>query len=267
MRWGRLRDESGAAFTAAFASGTLANTMLVTYHREGKLTRKEMIITYLVNTGLPVYLLHLPTTFFIILPLTREAGLVYMGLTLAAACLKSSGLLLYSRFKLPSSERSGTTPLGRPRKEAGSWMVEVWKKFKVRFSRVILFTIPIYVLIFFLNEGGLFAWIREGMARWISLSFFPVEAASVVVFSVAAEFTSGMAAAGALLDAGALSIKQTVIALVLGSIVAAPIRAFRHQLPYLAGIFSPGLGTKLLLLSQGTRILSLMLVTIPFFLW
>jgi hypothetical protein len=157
--------------------------------------------------------------------------------------------------------------LPRPKKEAGSWSKEVWKKFRVRFSRVLLYTIPIYVFIFLLNEGGLFIWMREGMARWISLSFFPVEAASVVIFSIAAEFTSGMAAAGALLDAGALTVKQTVIALVLGSIVAAPIRAFRHQLPYLAGIFNPGFGTRLLALSQGTRILSLILVTIPLFFW
>jgi hypothetical protein len=101
----------------------------------------------------------------------------------------------------------------------------------------------------------------------VALSFLPVEAASVVIFSVAAEFTSGMAAAGALLDAGALTVPQTVIALMLGSMVATPFRALRHQLPSHAGIFSPGLGGELLVLSQGLRILSLLVVLIPYGIW
>jgi hypothetical protein len=94
-----------------------------------------------------------------------------------------------------------------------------------------------------------------------------VEAASVVIFSVAAEFTSGMAAAGALMDAGALSVPQVVIALILGTLVATPIRALRHQLPSHMGIFSPALGTQLLFLSQGLRIASLLLVTVPYAVW
>ena len=76
--------------------------MLVTLYQEGKISRREMTITYLFNNGLPVYLLHLPTTFFIILPLTRQAGLIYLGLTLAAAVLRSVALLVYGRLRLPA---------------------------------------------------------------------------------------------------------------------------------------------------------------------
>jgi hypothetical protein len=94
-----------------------------------------------------------------------------------------------------------------------------------------------------------------------------MEAASVVIFSVAAEFTSGMAAAGAFLQTGVLTVHQTVLALVLGNIVATPIRALRHQLPTHVGIFSPGLGTRLLLLSQGMRLISLVLVAAPYAWW
>ena len=84
LRWGHLRKECGASFTAAFFSGILANTMLVTLYQEGRISRQELTITYLLNSALPVFLLHLPTTFFIILPLTRQAGLIYLGLTLSA---------------------------------------------------------------------------------------------------------------------------------------------------------------------------------------
>ncbi len=267
LGWGHLKKESGASFTAAFFSGILANTMLMTFYQEGKISRREMTLTYLINNGLPVYLLHLPTTFFIILPLTREAGLIYLGLTLAGALLRSAALLAYARGHLPGDAGPENAEMVAAPARKEKLLNEIWRKFTQRFARVILYTLPIYILIFVVNDWGLFQWLRQAAASHVAVSFLPVEAASVVIFSVAAEFTSGMAAAGAFLQAGALTVQQTVIALVLGNIVATPIRTLRHQLPSHAGIFSPKLGTELLILSQGVRLLSLILVTIPYGIW
>ena len=267
LHWGHLRRESGAAFTAAFFSGIMANTMLATLYQEGKISRRELAVTYLFNNGLPVYLLHLPTTFFIILPLTRQAGLIYLGITLAAALLRSVALLFYGRLALPAAaEGAGGEAAPLPAKKAGL-LREIWQKFQKRFSRVILFTLPIYFFIFVLNDLGMFKWLRDAAAAHVSLGFLPMEAASVVIFSVATEFTSGIAAAGAFMQAGALTVPQTVMALVLGNIVATPIRGLRHQLAANVGIFSPKLGTQLLLLSQSLRLLSLVMVAIPYAIW
>jgi hypothetical protein len=267
LRWGHLKPESGASFTAACFSGILANTMLMTFYQEGKLSRREMTLSYLFNGGLPTYLLHLPTTFFIILPLTREAGLIYLGLTLAAALLRSAALLLYTRLRLPAAPAGDPPVTVPPQAPKTNLAKEIWGKFRRRFSRVVFYTLPIYLVIFVANDWGLFKWLREAAAGHVAVSFLPVEAASVVIFSVAAEFTSGMAAAGAFLQAGALSVPQTVLALILGNIVATPIRALRHQLPSHAGIFTPKLGAELLLLSQGLRLASLILITLPYALW
>jgi hypothetical protein len=268
LRWGHLKRESGASFTAAFFSGILANTMLWTFYQEGKLSREEMTLTYLFNGGLPVYLLHLPTTFFIILPLTREAGLIYLGLTGIAALLRSVAILLLARWRLPSLPDAGEEiALTPPPAAKGKIYREIWRKFRRRFSKVALYTLPIYCLIFLASDWGVFTWLRDAAASHVALSFLPMEAAGVVIFSVAAEFTSGMAAAGAFLQTGALTLHQTVLALVLGNIVATPIRALRHQLPTHVGIFSPGLGTRFLLMSQGLRLLSLVLVAVPYALW
>ena len=267
LRWGHFKRASGASFTAAFFSGILSNTLLWTFYQEGKLSRGEMTLTYLFNGGLPVYLLHLPTTFFIILPLTREAGLIYLGLTGIAALLRSVALLLLARWRLPGGPGSeGEAPIPPPPRK-GKISQEIWRKFRWRFSRVVLYTLPIYCLIFLANDRGLFTWLREAAASRVSLSFLPMGAASVVIFSLAAEFTSGMAAAGAFLQTGALTVHQTVLALILGNIVATPIRALRHQLPTHVGIFSPGLGTRFLLMSQGLRLLSLVAVAVPYALW
>ncbi|MGA8572104.1 MAG: hypothetical protein WB560_06525 [Desulfobaccales bacterium] len=267
LRWGHLRKECGASFTAAFFSGILANTMLVTLYQEGRIGRRELTITYLLNSALPVFLLHLPTTFFIILPLTRQAGLIYLGLTLSAAVLRSVLLMVYSRWRLPV-ESGGEFAVAAPdpgRKEG--LRREIWQKFQRRFYRVILFTMPIYVLIFALNDWGMFKWLEGAAASHVSLGLLPMKAASVVMFSVAAEFTSGMAAAGAFLQAGALTVPQTVIALVLGNIVATPVRALRYQLATNVGIFSPKMGIELLVLGQGLRLLSLVAVAAPYAIW
>jgi len=266
LRWGHLRRECGASFTAAFFSGILANTMLVTLWQEGKISRREMTVTYLLNSGLPVYLLHLPTTFFIILPLTKQAGLIYLGLTLSAAAIRTAAYLVYARVRLPAAQ--GETSVAAPspaKKEA--LIQEIWGKFRQRFSRVILYTLPIYLLIFVLNDGGFFKWLRQATAAHVAVGFLPMEAASVVIFSVATEFTSGMAAAGAFMQAGTMTVQQTVLALILGNIVATPIRAIRHQLPSHMGIFSPKLGTEYLLLSQGLRLVSLAVVAVPYVVW
>ena len=267
LRWGNLHRESGASFTAAFFSGILANTMLVTLYQEGKISRREMTITYLFNNALPVYLLHLPTTFFIILPLTRQAGLIYLGLTLAAAVLRSVALLVYGRLRLPQ-DNGGAAGVSAPIPETKEKLLqEIWQKLQRRFLRVILYTLPIYFFIFVLNDWGFFKWLQDAATAHVALGFLPMEAASVVIFSVATEFTAGIAAAGAFLQAGALTVPQTVMALVLGNIVATPVRALRHQLPTNVGIFAPKLGTELLLLSQGLRLLSLLMVAVPYAVW
>jgi hypothetical protein len=97
-------------------------------------------------------------------------------------------------------------------------------------------------------------------------SFMPMESLSVIILSFAAEFTSGFAAAGALLEAGVLTVKQTVVALLLGNILGFPVRALRHQLPRYIGIFSPKMGTQLLLLGQSFRVSSIVVVGIIYYL-
>ena len=129
-----------------------------------------------------------------------------------------------------------------------------------RLLRIVVYVVPIYALVFMVNAMGGFDVARGWMARFVVTSILPVESLSVVILSFAAEFTSGFAAAGALMEAGVLTMKQTVIALLAGNIIAFPIRALRHQLPRYMGIFSPKLGLQLLLLGQTLRIFSLIAV-------
>ena len=100
LRWGHLQESSAAAFTTALASSVAANTMLMNSYQDKSITRQELILSALVLT-LPTYLLHLPTTFFIITPFVGRIGVVYLVILLAAALLRTFLFLAYGRLTLP----------------------------------------------------------------------------------------------------------------------------------------------------------------------
>ncbi|MEG6506192.1 nucleoside recognition domain-containing protein [Nitratidesulfovibrio sp. 1201_IL3209] len=289
-RWGRLPDDSGAAFATAFLSAAASNSLLMEAHMAGRLSPRELRLSYLLNSGLPVFLLHLPTTFFVVGPLARTAGIIYLTLNGVAALLRTALVLLLTRRAGPP-EKAGGPPSGQlsasprasgphvssPRASAShisgiaapatlperlrSALALVGTRFRRRIGRMALFTAPTYLAMYALHQAGVFDALRDLAAGGLDLGILPVQAAGVVVFSAAAEFSAGVAAAAALLDAGSLDTAQTALALVLGTIVATPIRALRHQLPSHTGIFTPRLGLVLLVQSQLFRVASLAAVT------
>jgi hypothetical protein len=247
-----------------------ANAMLLEFFKGGRITRRQLFLTNFVNQ-LPAYFLHLPTTFFIVIPLTGRAGALYFLLTFLAALLRTLFFLVYARFSAPKPAQEKAEPAGNDhRPPSGGCQERIWqgirRKFPARLTQVVVYVVPIYIAVFLVNTVGLFDQTRNWLARYVVTTFIPVEALSVVILSFAAEFTSGFAAAGALMEAGMLTTRQTVLALLIGNLVAFPIRALRHQLPHYMGIFAPAMGAQLLLMGQGFRVLSLAAVGVVYFL-
>lgn len=268
FRFGNLGKQCSAAFTAAFLSGVTANAMLLGYYKDGIISKRQMYLSNFVN-HLPAYFLHLPTTFFMVIPLTGIAGIIYFVLTLSAVLLRTLVFLLFGNRCLAPPAVQGPEVAGSPpgnSREKPSLLTIIWNKVPTRLINMGIYVLPIYTLVFLLSQIGLFERLNLVMNRFLVLQFIPVEALSVVILSFAAEFTAGFAAAGAMLDSGVITVKQTVLALVIGNIMAFPLRALRHQLPRYIGIFSPKMGTEILLLGQGFRIISLILVTAVYYL-
>ena len=268
FRFGRLGDHCGAAFTAAFFSGVSANAMLLNFFEDDKITRKQLFLSNFINQ-LPAYFLHLPTTFFIVIPLTGWAGGIYFLITFAAVLLRTMVFLIYGHFQLsPDAMDEGPTN-DETISGKKARLKDVWQRVKMRLPRrlsgIAVYVVPIYALVYVLNATGMFQFLRNALSGFVVTSFIPMESLSVIILSFAAEFTSGFAAAGALLEAGVLTVKQTVMALLIGNILAFPVRALRHQLPRYIGIFSPRMGSQLLLLGQGFRIASLMMVGVLYY--
>ncbi|NJB68471.1 hypothetical protein GGQ74_002144 [Desulfobaculum xiamenense] len=266
-RVARLKDITGASFSMAFFSGIAANTMLAEAHEKGTLSDRELMISNLFNS-LPTYFLHMPTLFFITVPFIGQAAVIYVGLTLCAAFLRTSFIILLGRLVLPPLP-PGCVVCRLDEQASTSWREAIdrtWKRFRQRISRILRITVPVYVAIFFLNRYGAFAAFETFLADHVTfISWLPAEALSIVVFHVAAEFTAGLATAGALLQGGTLAVREIVLALLLGNVLSTPMRAFRHQLPYYAGMFRPSIALKLIAANQTLRAASVILVGIGYY--
>jgi hypothetical protein len=268
FKFANLGPKCSAVFSTAFFSGVAANAMLVDFYKEGKISKKQVYLTNFINQ-FPAYFLHLPTTFFIVVPLTKAAGLLYFGLTFLAVVLRSVLFLLFGRYFLnPSNcDFHPKDPVFIPenKKQIHNVFSSLKKNFPGRFTKIVIYVVPIYIVIFLINIMGGFDSVRDWIAGYITMTFVPVEALSVVILSFVAEFSSGFAAAGALLDARVISTRETVLALLIGNVIAFPIRALRHQLPRYMGIFSPGMGAQILLLGQIFRVISIIAVGIGYY--
>ena len=267
FRFANLGHRCSAAFTAAFFSGVSANAMLLDFYKEKQITRRQLFLTNFINQ-FPAFFLHLPTTMFIVLPLTGTAGALYFLLTFLATLLRTILFLTFGHFYLKISEDRTQPPKPEASRPSSFKRVKdrIQKRLPARIVNILIWVLPIYTLVFILHLIGAFDSMNRALSAHISTQMIPVESLSIVILSFAAEFTSGFAAAGALLDAGILTVKQTVLALLLGNILAFPIRALRHQLPRYMGIFSPKMGLQLLLSGQFFRISSLILTGFIYFL-
>ncbi len=272
FRFANLGDRCGAVFSTAFFSGVAANAMLVDFFNDGKLSRRQVFLTNFINQ-FPAYLLHLPTTFFIVLPLTGMAGVLYFALTFLALAVRVILFALYGRFfvkEVESSESgipeesdgrfSADNSKHERKRKGGDLLSSIKKKLPARFATIIVYVAPIYTAVYLIGAMGWFDVARDWLAKFVTVKFIPVEALSVVILSFVAEFSSGFAAAGALMHSGAISTKETVLALLIGNVIAFPIRALRHQLPHYMGVFSPGMGAQILLLGQFFRVASIVAV-------
>jgi len=267
IRRAHLSDITGASFSMAFFSAVTANTMLSEAYEQEKISRRELIFANLFNS-LPTYFLHLPTLFFLAVPMLKEVAFIYVGLTLFAAFLRTACIMVVGRIQLPDNkEHCITCRLDENMVSNFSQAFQkAWLRFQERIKRILLITIPVYTAVFILNRFGLFTLLQEGMAQHVKiLAWLHPQSLGVVALQLTAEISAGLAAAGALLDNGSLEARQVVLALLAGNVLSSPMRAVRHQFPFYAGIFRPKLAVELITYNQIFRTGSIILVGIFYY--
>lgn len=266
IRYGRFSAVTGASFSLAFFSGVSANTMLAEAYDQGMMGKRELVLANLLNS-LPRFFLHLPTVFFLTAPLIKGAAVAYVAITFSAALLLTLAVVLGGRVLLGGNGGAGAPPVAAAstRTTARQALEKSIKRFRKRIRHILLFMVPVYVLFFLFGRFGVFARLEELAARSWLLDWLNPKSVGIVILHVTAEFSAGVAAAGALLADNSLTRAEVVMALLVGNILAAPIRAARHQFPYYVGIFSPRLALELVGVSQAARIVSLVLVGLGYY--
>jgi len=214
IRAGHLSDTVGGSFSMAFFSGVAANTMLAEAFDKGTIDKRELVLANLFNS-LPTYFLHMPTVIFITVPLIKGAALIYVGLTFLAAGLRTGLIVVLSRILLQKKKKydQETAHPENTRQTFQQALQKTWKRFQERIKKILLFTAPIYTIVFFLNRSGLFGLLEEEMVQHLAIfSWLNPQTMSIIVLHITAELTAGLAAAGALLDAGNLGYRDVILA-------------------------------------------------------
>lgn len=267
-RLAHFQPVSGAAFSLAFVSPASANGLLSDAWNKGGISSKELVLTNLFNS-FPAYLVHLPSLFFLIWPVLGFPAAIYVGLSLLAALGRTILTIILGHFILPVKAGHGADkilPETERTTKGHEWrkaLQKAWKRFLGRLPKLLLFTIPIYILMYFLQRAGFFAvaqgWLAEHMAF---LSFLKPQMMGIIIFHLAAELGAALGAAGSLLQQGALTSQEIIVALLVGNIVSTPMRAIRHQLPAYSGFYRPTMALWLILVNQGMRAISMIAVTV-----
>ncbi|CAD7783000.1 MAG: hypothetical protein KIIPBIDF_01888 [Candidatus Methanoperedenaceae archaeon GB50] len=132
-------------------------------------------------------------------------------------------------------------------------------------KRIVLTTIPITILSFYLIYLGFFAHLTQWLRPVIHLLPLPPEALSIIVAQFGGHLPAYTLASNFLVN-HLLGSKEVILALLWGTVVTS-IVSLRYYLPYYWGIFGPHLGTQLMLISTGLRQILIIMIAIFIHWW
>lgn len=260
----RLPKAGTASFITSLVSTPAANAFLAEALDKKEIDPKTLFISNLMNGSWPTFIVHLPTTLVISTSFAGSAGLAYTALMFSAATLRLMGATLLGHLLLPALTEKRVEEAPPARKT----LKEIWpglrRRLVQRLIKLLSIAVPIYFLVTLAVDLGLFKVLSDFSTSNFPNFFLPAEAATLIVFSFVAEFSSGFVAAGALIDSLSLTVVEAAAALVVGNIIATPMRALRWQVPSILGFFQPGIGILLICFNQTFRVISLVLTLYVF---
>lgn len=258
-----LGKYAASAFSLALLSSHASNGLLSEKFSQGKITTAELIIANLFNS-LPASLLHMPTIFFLAWPVLGSGAFIYTGVILFSACLRLILSIMLGYFLLPAKKiaiESESVKPGTPGFRQG--LSKAISAFMRRLPRLYYYTIPFYVLMYISQKAGIFnaleAWLNSEFS-WPE--FIKPQSIGIILLQLPAELGAALGAASAILESGVLSIQEVILSLLIGNILASPMRAARHQYPVYSGFYPPGRAFFLVISNQALRILTMFISTL-----
>lgn len=260
-RLAHLGPVSAGAFALAFVSPASANALLSEKLEAGAIDAKELLLSNLFN-GLPAWLAHTPTILLLLWPALGFAAVYYVGATLFAALARTLFTIFLARQTLSPRPALTTAPQKNLKVKFGARLygalLKAFARFKKRAPRMLLMTTFVYGLMQFCQSLGYFSLMESWLADRLDwLAVVKPQAMGIIVLQLLAEMGATIGAAGAALEDASLTPADVVIAMLVGNVIATPLRAIRHQLPAYAGFFRPALAVKLVIANQSLRAVSM----------
>jgi len=262
MRFGHLREEVGVGFLASFASPTAGNSMIAELNKKGLIDRKETLIASLV-ISFPATFIFVRDLLPVLIILLGFTGVIYLGIVVAIGLLRTTITLILGRFLLPPKKHTAI-PGKKKKKKFGHAFKSALSTSRQPIQSIIPAMVIAAIIVFQLIDFGFFDLISVYMKGLPVLGYLPSEGLPVI----AAWFASNVGAytiAGRLLADGILSSKEIIIILLAGRVLSSLVR-LRFTIPYYTGIFSPGLGMRIMLLAtmmqEGLTVIVIILLSL-----
>ena len=263
VRLARLREAAGASFSMAFFSPAAANALLSDSHAKGEISLRELVLANLFNS-LPAYMVHLPTMLFMLWPVLGAPALIYTGLTLAAAALRTLFTVGLGHFLLPPLHGENCIECRLPQEKSHP---------QERRAQGMETVPPPPAQARHVHHPRVRRHVPDAALRSVphrrGVAFRPYPVARVHPARGARHRAPEPRRRNRRLPVrrgfrpayGRAHPPEVIIALLVGNILSTPMRTVRHQFPAYAGYYSPGLAFKLIFYNQLLRTITMIGVT------
>ncbi|WP_321298334.1 hypothetical protein [Marinifilum fragile] len=256
-RWANLPNISATAIFSSFFSLITANSMLTSAYESNQMSRKQLRVSAMC-TSFMSYLYHSLRIMYPTIAAVGVVGASYFGLLFGLGFLVVFIALLASRYSKTIPDIQNDITVEKEERSADTWRVSIEKARKKTYlvvNRMFLIAIPMFLFFSFLNEIGFFD-LSDSLFKSSSLrEYFPPESLAVASSMLGGILSAATVAAG-FLKTGSLQAPHVLIALLMGNIISLPIRSLRRSLPSAMSVFPAKEALVIVLLNQGSRLVS-----------
>ncbi len=250
MKFSRLPGVCGISFGTAFFSNNAAGSMLASSYADGRITRKEMFIGAITNS-FPAKFKHMTRPAIVIIPMLGITAVIYLLLQLVLEVLQV--LLVFSFGRRKNNEKAEYVE-EENRKELPGWNESIRYSLKGTgkiLIRVILITLPIFILVAYLGDKGVFKKMEKQIPKDMQAVLSPEIIA--IMSSKMGGLVSSATIADKMFKEGRVTSLQILIALMAANLITIPFSALRRNLPTAVGIFPRRDGVWIVGMTQGLR--------------
>jgi len=251
LKFGRLPSVCGTAFLTAIFSNSAAAAMLAGARTENKISRREMIASGIINS-FPAHFSHLIRVMFFLIPLLGMVAVYYCIIQFFLNLIRTLLVLFFIRFS-NKSQRYDYSLIEK--KQPLPWkqtFVKTRKRVVKIIKRVLIISIPLYIIVSYLGYIGIFKSIDKIMPGFLQTILSP-EIISIVAAKLGGLTASASVALG-MMQVSEITVIQVLFAFFVGNLIDIPIRTLRRNLPIALGIYPGKDGFWIVLISSSLRI-------------